>query len=445
MNLNNRSFRTALRTTAYVSIGFLQGFAELSFAQTISDRIAVSDSSNNRVLIFDRFSRENPNASVVLGQADFTHKSPNQGGDPAPNTLQQPAGLAKDSLGNLYVADLGNCRILQFKPPFVSGMSASLIIQDPTNTPKACGLNHPIAAENLIVPISLAFDGSGNLWVADARGSRVLELVPPFSPVLRPNLIFGRVKPRYRSDDLCWAVPEKASASSLCSPTGITFDPEGNLWVADMSDNRVLEFAPPFTPGMAAQLELGQPSESAFTSVQHLLSQCKQCPAPVESDPEESANIFGRKYAPLTSDTLIAPRSVAFDAQGNLWVADQNTARVLKFVPPFSNGMAASMVIGQEDFSHRRNGSNDSLEESARTLTSATDVAFDSNGDLFALDSTESRALIFRPPFRSSMAAVSVLGNLDVADPNLRYSGRYQARVGTAANLLNGPLNIVVF
>ena len=38
------------------------------------------------------------------------------------------------------------------------------------------------------------------------------------------------------------------------------FDGSGNLWVADAFNQRVLEYTPPFSNGMAASLELGQPS-----------------------------------------------------------------------------------------------------------------------------------------------------------------------------------------
>jgi len=44
------------------------------------------------------------------------------------------------------------------------------------------------------------------------------------------------------------------------------------------------------------------------------------------------------------------PEGVAFDKNGDLWVADRLFSRVLEFKPPFGNGMKASIVIGYPNF-----------------------------------------------------------------------------------------------
>ena len=38
------------------------------------------------------------------------------------------------------------------------------------------------------------------------------------------------------------------------------------------------------------------------------------------------------------------------DSSGNLWVVDSGSNRVLEYVPPFSDGMAATLAIGQANF-----------------------------------------------------------------------------------------------
>jgi len=42
--------------------------------------------------------------------------------------MNEPTDVAVDAEGNLYVSDGPNCRVLQFKPPFTTGMSASLAV-----------------------------------------------------------------------------------------------------------------------------------------------------------------------------------------------------------------------------------------------------------------------------------------------------------------------------
>ena len=59
-------------------------------------RLYVADSRNNRILVFSPFpSSNNPTASIVLGQADFTH-SDNNAGNASPNaqTLSFPFGMS---------------------------------------------------------------------------------------------------------------------------------------------------------------------------------------------------------------------------------------------------------------------------------------------------------------------------------------------------------------
>jgi hypothetical protein len=92
-------------------------------------------------------------------------------------------------------------------------------------------------------------------------------------------------------------------------------------------NSRVLEFEPPFSNGMSASLVLGQ---TDFTQT-----------LPNQSSAAE---------APPTSATLSYPEQISFDSSGRLFVADSFNNRTLVFVPPFSNDMNASIVIGQPNF-----------------------------------------------------------------------------------------------
>jgi DNA-binding beta-propeller fold protein YncE len=48
-----------------------------------------------------------------------------------------------------------------------------------------------------------------------------------------------------------------------------------------------------------------------------------------------------------TANSLYYPYDARFDPTGNLWVADCGNDRVLRYAQPFSNGMAANLVLGQ--------------------------------------------------------------------------------------------------
>ena len=103
-------------------------------------------------------------ASVVLGQADFTHGAANQGGAVAANTMNGPGGEAFDGSGNLWVADYTNSRVLEFVPPFTTNMSASLVLGqlDFTHGQPNQGGANPTSA-TLSFPYQVSFDSSGRL------------------------------------------------------------------------------------------------------------------------------------------------------------------------------------------------------------------------------------------------------------------------------------------
>jgi len=437
MNRQRMFSCTGIRLVLCASVGFLQCVCTATtFAA--SHRIAVSDTWNNRVLIFDYPLSTNESASVVLGQADFFHGAPNRGENPAADTLRNPQGLATDSSGNLYVADTGNCRILQFHPPFTSGMNASLIIQDPGFATKRCDADAPdylSQVNGLAVPASIMVDRSGDLIVSDSANSHILEYAPPFSSGIPPTVVLGRSW-AVTYDPLGCPYPDgHPTASTLCRPRGTAFDSGGDLWLVDGA-NRVLEFAPPFSPGMAAKLELGQPADSDFTSDFDRAPWCQQHFAP--DDPTYEKVCPDGRSSP-SSESLSDPASIAFDAHGNLWVADEANGRILEYVPPFSNGMAATKVIGEVDFRHQGlGGPRFPPVVSASTLIDPSDFSFDSSGDLLVVDHLQNRILGYKPPIRSSMPAVLVLGRAD-------FSGYEFHRGGVTANRFDGPSYLLVF
>jgi YVTN family beta-propeller protein len=216
---------------------------------------------------------------------------------------------------------------------------------------------------------AVAFDSSGNLWVADYYNNRVLEFSPPFTSGMAASLVLGQ--PGFTSST------GTTTATGMKEPFAVTFDQSGNLWVSDMMNNRVLEFVKGsgFTNGQAASVVLGQPNFTAS--------------------------------AMATNQTgLWEPAGVAFDQSGDLWVADMMNSRVLEFTPPFTNGMAASTVLGEPSF----DTSSGSGRVSQYSMWSPQGVAVDSSGNLWVADTMNSRVLEFTPPFANGMAASFELG-----------------------------------
>jgi len=319
--------------------------------------LVVSDSSNNRVLIYNTPLNNAQSANVVLGQAGFTSSTAalTEAG------MNFPVATAEDNAGNIYVSDLNNNRVLQFKPPFTNGMSASLVIGQPNFTTGTANTTQ----NGLSLSAGLAFDGSGNLWVVDFGNNRILQYKSPFATGMNASLVLGQAN--FTSSTAA------TTNSGLSNPEYIAFDASGNLWVTDTFNNRVLEFKPPFANGMVASLVIGQ---AGFVS----------------SGPA------------TTSSGLSQPAGVAFDSGGNLWIGDAGNNRVLQFKPTFANGMSASLVLGQASFTTSTAATTQS------GLSGPFGIAFDSSGNLGVAHQLNNRTLGFTPPFSNNQNANLVLG-----------------------------------
>jgi hypothetical protein len=70
--------------------------------------------------------------------------------------------------------------------------------------------------------------------------------------------------------------------------------------------------------------------------------------------------------------------------------------------------MSASLVIGQPDFT------SSTAATSASALSQPYDVSFDSKGNLYVADYSNSRTMVFSAPFSNGMSATGVLGEPDM-------------------------------
>jgi hypothetical protein len=75
--------------------------------------LAVADSGNNRVLVYEAPFSTGQSATVVLGQSGPTTATASL----TATGMNSPTAIAQDRAGNIYVSDLLNNRVLQFQPP----------------------------------------------------------------------------------------------------------------------------------------------------------------------------------------------------------------------------------------------------------------------------------------------------------------------------------------
>jgi sugar lactone lactonase YvrE len=154
------------------SVGTTQSGMEspLAVAVDASGRLWVADSFNNRVLRFDNAAAKanGANADAVLGQPNFSSNTPHL----AQNGMDNPSGLVVGAGGALWVADSSNHRVLRFANAAskANGANADGVLGQPDFISNARNTTQ----SGMDYPLGLALDSSGGLFVADLYGNRIL-------------------------------------------------------------------------------------------------------------------------------------------------------------------------------------------------------------------------------------------------------------------------------
>ena len=242
----------------------------------------VPDWINNRVMAYDA-PLSSPMATRELGQVDFTHSAMNF---PTARSIQYPGAVTTDQAGHLYVADYTRVLGWQNATGFANGQPADLIIGQPDFYDTKChylyrlvsGLeSRPPPPESVsdhkfvCSPGGMATDGSGNLFVSDSPNNRVLMYADPFAACGGVFPCVGQA-PKVL---VAGAAKCKPGPDTVCDPEQLAIDKQGNLWVADYGNSRVLLFDHGALSGVAigkhpravAALVIGQgPSGDEFRS-----------------------------------------------------------------------------------------------------------------------------------------------------------------------------------
>jgi len=300
----------------------------------------VADSQNNRSLEFTPPFYNNMNAALVIGQPNFQRT---RAGTTA-NELNYPMYVTFDHSGNLWMSDSDNNRLLEFQPPFFSGMKASIVLGQQNFTASLDSTTQ----NGLSYPGQVAFDSLDNLWVPDSGNGRILEYQPPFTIGMNASLVLGEPDFTHRyCDPHSFGIQSHCSNhSSLEGPTEVAFDQQGNLWAPEAwsSTFGISIFKPPFSDGMHPSFRFDSVNAQnlAFDSSGDLWIACWFCGHVAEYMPHFSENsirwLVGTPsnastvvggYSPYCCNdnpqqipNVITPTGIAFDSAGNLWVVD---------------------------------------------------------------------------------------------------------------------------
>jgi hypothetical protein len=424
-----------------------------------SGNLYVADTSNNRVLEYNQPFAQGIAvgfvANVVFGQGcSFTSTFCAQ----TAAGLCFPQGVASDSSDNLYVADAGNNRVLEYNQPLaaptgngVGDTTADLVFgQGATGTDfatNACVLNSGNAtAVGMCNPLSVAVDSSGDLYVGDDGDHRVLEFNQPLAT---PNVVTGagdvtadRVFGQGSSGTdftaaLCYdgnSPDASPSADGICNLSGLALDGVGDLFVTDINNSRVLEYLDPLAVGGGSP---GAPGSSGDVTADLVFGQGGSFTTAT------CGGAVGSGIAP-SGAVLCQPDGVAVDGAGDVLIADASNSRVLWYANPVSSPPVANRVFGQADLFH--NGINN---PTAAALEAPQGVAIDSSGGLnrlYVADSGNSRVLGWANAagFTNGSPADIVIGQPDALSVACNDGVAVGDSSGVGADSLCNPVAVAV-
>jgi DNA-binding beta-propeller fold protein YncE len=189
--------------------------------------------------------------------------------------FNQPYGLAFDSTGNLYVADLQNHRIRRITPSgVVTTFAGSGVNGNVNGTGTAAQFNYPAG---------IAVDSAGNVYVADNGNRRIRKISP------------GGVVTTLAGSGAAGFADGTGVAALFNGPTGIAVDSAANVYVADRGNHRIRKI----TPGGVVTTIAG-------------------------------TGVLGFADGLGSTAQFYNPSDMGIDSTGNIYVADQSNHRIRK-------------------------------------------------------------------------------------------------------------------
>jgi uncharacterized protein (TIGR03437 family) len=256
-------------------------------------------------------------------------------GNPLAAEFSSPNAVALDSKGNLYVADTANHCIRMIS----ANGSTITTIAGTGGTAGSTGDGAAATAALLYLPGGIAFDPSGNLYIADT-GNRVIRKISGGNITTVAGMIG---QPGYGGDF------GLANSANLNGPTAVAFDAAGNYYIADAGGDTVNNYV--------RKVDIKTGIITTYVGI--------------------SGGTTG------TAGKLLSPTGLVFDAAGALYIADSGHQSVDKFVLP----SVFSLFAGNQNAGF----SGDGGQAAKAQLNKPTGIAIDAAGNRYVADSNNSR------------------------------------------------------
>ena len=203
----------------------------------------IADTGNNRVRMV---SAATGIISTVAGNGQIGDSNNNQvgdGGAAVSANLNQPYGVTLDGNGNLYIADTNNHRIREVNAAtgVISTVAGVGTIAN-TGDGGYSGDGGPAGSAELNYPYAVAFDAAGNMYIPDSKNNRIREVAAVGGVITAAGVIStyaGSGSAGYSGDGY------QAVQAELYLPKSVAFDPAGNLYIADTQNNAIRKVIAP--------------------------------------------------------------------------------------------------------------------------------------------------------------------------------------------------------
>jgi uncharacterized protein (TIGR03437 family) len=260
--------------------------------------------------------------------------------------LSSPSGLAFDSSGNLYIADTGNNVIRK-----ITGTTISTVAGIAGQGGGYGGDLGPATSANLNQPTEIAFDSTGNYYIAD----NVSNLIRRVDTSLNITTYVGGTG------------GTNGTAGRLNAPNGLWLDASGALYIVDSNNARVAKYVAPSTfsnfagteipgfagdGGQAKSAQFNKPVGIAVDAAGNIyLTDTNNSRIRKITTDGVITTIAGSRFTgysgdggSATSAALSFPRSIAIASNGTIYVADTGNHVIRMLVPTFpavgANGVA---------------------------------------------------------------------------------------------------------